>query len=177
MLREEVSKGTDLGLKVKSVMASGGLVSDDLIIAIVKERIKADDCKNGFILDGFPRTVPQAEALDQMGVSIDAAIEIDVPDAVIETRLGGRRVCEKCGASYHIVNKAPAVEGICDKCGGKLIVRKDDQPETIKDRLRVYHEQTAPLADYYRKAGKLHTVDGTQEIGAITAQILKILEA
>lgn len=177
ILREAVKNGTEAGKAAKSYMDAGALVPDEVVIAILKDRIAADDCKNGFILDGFPRTVPQAEALDQMGVSIDAAIEIDVPDAVIETRLGGRRVCEKCGASYHIVNKAPAVEGICDKCGGKLIVRKDDQPETIKDRLRVYHEQTAPLADYYRKAGKLHTVDGTQEIGAITAQILKILEA
>ena len=125
----------------------------------------------------IPRTVPQAEALDEMGVEIDRVIEIDVPDEVIESRLGGRRVCESCGASYHVVNKAPAVDGICDKCGGKLIIRKDDKPETIKDRLAVYHEQTAPLADYYRKAGKLFTVDGTQEISAITAQLLSILEA
>ena len=172
-----MKNGTQAGLEAKSYMDSGALVPDSVVIAILKDRIAADDCKGGFILDGFPRTVPQAEALDEMGVEIDRVIEIDVPDSVIENRLGGRRVCESCGASYHTENKAPAVDGVCDKCGGALIIRKDDKPETIKDRLSVYHQQTAPLADYYRKAGKLFTVDGTQEIGAITAQLLKILEA
>ena len=167
ILREAVKNGTQAGLEAKSFMDAGALVPDAVVIAILKDRIAADDCKNGFILDGFPRTVPQAEALDEMGVEIDRVIEIDVPDEVIESRLGGRRVCESCGASYHMVNKAPAVDGI----------RKDDKPETIKDRLAVYHEQTAPLADYYREAGKLFTVDGTQEISAITAQLLAILEA
>ena len=177
ILREAVKNSTKAGLEAKSFMDSGALVPDAVVIAILKDRIAADDCKGGFILDGFPRTVPQAEALDEMGVEIDRVIEIDVPDSVIEGRLGGRRVCEGCGASYHMENKAPAVAGVCDKCGGKLIIRKDDKPETIKDRLAVYHEQTAPLADYYRKGGKLFTVDGTREIGEITAQLLEILEA
>lgn len=177
ILREAIKNDTPLGQQAKGYMDAGQLVPDDLVINLLKERIAKRDCKSGFILDGFPRTVPQAEALDEMGVEIDRVIEIDVPDEVIESRLGGRRVCESCGASYHVVNKAPAVDGICDKCGGKLIIRKDDKPETIKDRLAVYHEQTAPLADYYRKAGKLFTIDGTQEISAITAQLLSILEA
>ena len=127
ILREAVKNGTQAGLEAKSFMDAGALVPDAVVIAILKDRIAADDCKNGFILDGFPRTVPQAEALDEMGVEIDRVIEIDVPDEVIESRLGGRRVCESCGASYHVVNKAPAVDGICDKCGGKLIIRKDLQ--------------------------------------------------
>ena len=177
IIREALRNGTEMGLRAKSYMESGALVPDDVVIGIIKERLAADDCKNGFILDGFPRTVPQAEALDQMGVEIDRVIDIEVPDAAIEKRMSGRRVCGSCGASYHLDYKAPKAEGVCDKCGGGLIIRKDDKPETIKDRLAVYHEQTAPLADYYRKAGKLFTVDGTQEISAITAQLLSILEA
>ena len=128
------------------------------------------------VLDGFPRTVPQAEALDEMGVEIDRVIEIDVPDEVIESRLGGRRVCESCGASYHVVNKAPAVDGICDKCGGKLIIRADDKPETIRDRLATYHQSTYPVVEYYRGQGKLLEVDGTGNIEAITERTLRVLE-
>ena len=177
ILREAVKNGTQAGLEAKSFMDAGALVPDAVVIAILKDRIAADDCKNGFILDGFPRTVPQAEALDEMGVEIDRVIEIDVPDEVIESRLGGRRVCESCGASYHVVNKAPAVDGICDKCGGKLIIRKDDKPETIKDRLAVYHEQTRPLISFYADKHVLYTVDGTQNMEQVFEAITKILGA
>ena len=175
ILREAVKNGTEAGKAAKSYMDAGALVPDEVVIAILKDRIAADDCKNGFILDGFPRTVPQAEALDQMGVSIDAAIEIDVPDAVIETRLGGRRVCEKCGASYHIVNKAPAVEGICDKCGGKLVQRKDDAPETVKARLEVYHKETEPLKDFYAQRGLLKPVENQPSVEETSQAILRAL--
>ena len=149
------------------------------IPSISTGNILREAVKNGTQAGLEAKSFMDAGALvpDAVVMEIDRVIEIDVPDEVIESRLGGRRVCESCGASYHVVNKAPAVDGICDKCGGKLIIRKDDKPETIKDRLAVYHEQTAPLADYYRKAGKLFTVDGTQEISAITAQLLSILEA
>ncbi len=177
ILREAVKNATKAGLEAKSYMESGKLVPDSVVIAILKDRIAQDDCKNGFILDGFPRTVPQAEALDQMGIVIDHAVDIDVPDQVIEKRLSGRRVCEGCGASYHIDNKPSAKEGICDRCGGNLIIRKDDKPETIRERLAVYHEQTEPLKGYYQKAGKLVSIDGTREIAEITGQILKVLEA
>ena len=177
ILREAVKNATKAGLEAKSYMESGKLVPDSVVIAILKDRIAQDDCKNGFILDGFPRTVPQAEALDQMGIVIDHAVDIDVPDQVIEKRLSGRRVCEGCGASYHIDNKPSAKEGICDRCGGNLIIRKDDKPETIRERLAVYHEQTEPLKGYYQKSGKLVSIDGTREIAEITGQILKVLEA
>ncbi|HOV40303.1 MAG TPA: nucleoside monophosphate kinase, partial [Oscillospiraceae bacterium] len=144
---------------------------------ILKDRIAEDDCKNGFILDGFPRTVPQAEALEKMGVVIDKVIEIFVPDEKIEQRLSGRRVCEACGASYHVDYKPSKVEGVCDKCGGKTVQRRDDQPETIKERLRVYHEQTAPLKDYYAKRGKLTVVEGQEEVADTTKLTLKAIEA
>ena len=175
ILREAVKNGTQAGLEAKSFMDAGALVPDAVVIAILKDRIAADDCKNGFILDGFPRTVPQAEALDEMGVEIDRVIEIDVPDEVIESRLGGRRVCESCGASYHVVNKAPAVDGICDKCGAELILRDDDKPETVLKRLGVYHEQTQPLIDYYTGQGVLKTVDGTKNLDEVFGDIVKIL--
>lgn len=177
ILREAVKNQTAAGLEAKSFMDSGALVPDAVVIAILKDRIAMADCQKGFILDGFPRTVPQAEALDEMGVVIDKVIDINVPDAEIENRLSGRRVCEVCGASYHTENRPSAKEGVCDKCGGALIIRKDDKPETVKDRLAVYHAQTAPLAGYYEEKGKLFTIDGTQEIGFITEQLLKILEA
>lgn len=177
ILREAVKNQTQAGVEAKSFMDSGALVPDGVVIAILKDRIAMDDCKKGFILDGFPRTVPQAEALEEMGVQIDRVIDIDVPDSVIEGRLGGRRVCESCGASYHVENKPSAVEGICDRCDGKLIIRKDDKPETIHDRLAVYHDQTEPLKGFYQGYGKLASINGTQEIGDITAQILKLLEA
>ena len=145
-------------------MDAGALVSDDIVIGILKERIAEDDCKNGFILDGFPRTVPQAEALDAMNIKIDKVIEISVADDTIKQRVSGRRVCEGCGASYHVQYKPSKVEGKCDKCGADTIIRKDDQPETVLERLAVYHEKTAPLKDYYEKQGKLVTVEGQEEV-------------
>ncbi len=176
IIREALANGTDMGLKAKSFIEAGKLVPDDVVIGIIKERLAAEDCKNGFILDGFPRTIPQAEALDNMGIIIDKVVDIDVPDENIVNRMSGRRVCKACGSSYHIVNKKPQVEGVCDACGGELQIRKDDAPETVLDRLNVYHEQTEPLKDYYAKCGKLRSVEGTAPITEITASILKVLE-
>lgn len=164
ILREAVKNGTEYGLKAKVAMEAGALVSDDIVIGILKDRISEDDCKNGFILDGFPRTVPQAEALDAMGIQIDKVIEIYVPDETIKQRVSGRRVCQGCGASYHIDYKPSKVEGVCDKCGDQTVIRKDDQPEVVLDRLATYHEKTAPLKDYYEKQGKLQTVIGQEEV-------------
>ncbi len=177
MLREAVKNGTEYGLKAKAAMESGALVSDDIVIGILKDRIAADDCKNGFILDGFPRTVPQAEALDEMGVRIDKVLEIFVDDETIKTRVSGRRVCEGCGATYHVLYKPSKSEGTCDKCGAKTIIRKDDQPETVLERLAVYHEQTAPLKDYYEKQGKLDTVVGQEEVADTVKLTLKAVGA
>ena len=177
MLREAQKKGTPLGQQAKSYMESGQLVPDELVIGIIKERMAQPDCAGGFILDGFPRTVAQAEALDQMGVAIDRVIEIDVPDEAIVTRMSGRRVCEGCGASYHMTHNPPAAEGVCDKCGGKLVTRKDDDPKTVQQRLETYHRQTQPLVDYYQKAGKLRTIDGNQPLEEASAAILRALEA
>ncbi len=176
IIREALANGTDMGLKAKSFIEAGKLVPDDVVIGIIKERLAADDCSNGFILDGFPRTIPQAEALDNMGIIIDKVVDIDVPDENIVNRMSGRRVCKACGSSYHIENKKPKVEGVCDACGGELQIRKDDAPETVLDRLTVYHEQTEPLKDYYAKCGKLRSVEGTAPIKEITASILKVLE-
>lgn len=173
MLREAVKNGTSYGLKAKEAMESGALVSDEIVIGILKDRIAQDDCRNGFILDGFPRTVAQAEALDQMGVKIDKVIEIFVDDAVIQKRLSGRRVCEGCGASYHVDYKPTHTEGVCDKCGGKTIMRKDDHPDTILERLKVYHSQTAPLKEFYSKQGKLETVVGQEELTETSRLTLK----
>lgn len=158
LLREAVKNGDELGLKAKSYMDLGKLVPDEIVIEMLKERIAKDDCKNGFILDGFPRTILQAEALDKIGVKIDKVIEINVPDEVILDRLSGRRVCEDCGTPYHITNKKPKVDGVCDLCNGKLVKRKDDNVDTIKDRLKVFHDQTAPLKDYYANQNKLSVV-------------------
>ena len=177
ILREAVKNGTEFGLKAKTAMESGALVSDEVVIGILKDRIAEDDCKNGFILDGFPRTVPQAEALEQMGVNIDKVIEISVPDETIQKRLSGRRVCEKCGASYHTEFKPTKIEGTCDKCGGATVIRKDDQPETVIERLNVYHEQTAPLKDFYAKLGKLETVIGQEEVADTSKLTLKAVGA
>ena len=177
MLREAVKNGTEYGLKAKAAMDSGALVSDEIVIGILKDRIACDDCKGGFILDGFPRTVPQAEALDAMGVTIDKVVEIFVPDETIKQRVSGRRVCSGCGATYHVDFKPSKVEGKCDKCGAETIIRKDDQPETVLERLDVYHKQTAPLKDYYSKQGKLETVEGQEEVSEASKLTLKVVGA
>lgn len=177
IIREALKTSTEMGLKAKSYMESGALVPDEVVIGIIKERIVKDDCKDGFILDGFPRTIPQAEALDKMGIVIDKVIDIEVPDEKIINRMSGRRVCEKCGASYHLEYKKPKVEGICDACSGTLIQRKDDHPDTVKSRLDVYHSETEPLKDYYEKQGKLTVVEGQEEIEATTRLLIEALEA
>lgn len=177
IIREALKNGTETGLKAKSYVDAGQLVPDEVVIAIIKERLVQQDCAGGFILDGFPRTVPQAEALDQMGIRIDRVIDIEVADETIMARLSGRRVCESCGASYHLEYKPSKAEGVCDKCGGKTVQRKDDHPDTVKDRLRVYHEQTEPLKEYYRKTGKLAVVEGQEEVKDTTALTLKAVEA
>ena len=177
ILREAVKNGTEYGLKAKAAMDAGDLVSDDVVIGILKDRIARDDCKNGFILDGFPRTVPQAEALDSMGVKIDKVLEIHVEDETIKSRLSGRRVCEDCGATYHIEFNPTKEDGKCDKCGGKAVQRKDDAPETVIERLKTYHEKTAPLKDYYEKQGKLETVVGQETVEATSKLVLKAVGA
>lgn len=176
IIREALAQGTEMGLKAKSLMDAGQLVPDDVVIGIIKERLAKDDCANGFILDGFPRTIPQAEALDAMGVIIDKVIDIEVPDEKIAARMSGRRVCKDCGSSYHLEYKAPKAEGVCDACDGELIQRKDDAPETVLDRLAVYHKQTEPLKDYYSKKGILRIVEGQEEIADTSALTLKALE-
>ena len=176
MLREAMANGTEMGLKAKSFIDAGKLVPDEVVIGIINERLKADDCKNGFILDGFPRTIPQAEALDNMGVRIDRVIDIEVPDDKIASRLSGRRVCLKCGATYHTAYKKPKQEGICDVCGEKLVQRKDDMPETVLDRLKTYHEQTEPLKGFYEKKGILRVVEGQEEVAETNALTLQSSE-
>ena len=176
IIREALKSGSEVGLKAKSYIESGKLVPDEVVIDIIKERIAKEDCAEGFILDGFPRTIAQAEALDSMGVSIDKVLDINVADEVIASRLSGRRVCEACGSSYHLVSKKPAVEGVCDKCGGTLIQRKDDHPDTVADRLKVYHEQTEPLKAYYEKKGLLRVVDGQDTVADTTYRTFCALE-
>ena len=176
IIRAALKNGTEMGLKAKSYIDAGELVPDDVVIGIIKERLAKDDCANGFILDGFPRTIPQAEALDAMGVIIDKVIDIEVPDEKIAARMSGRRVCKDCGSSYHLEYKAPKAEGVCDACEGELIQRKDDAPETVLDRLAVYHKQTEPLKDYYSKKGILRIVEGQEEIADTSALTLKALE-
>ena len=177
ILREAMKKGTEMGMKAKAYIDSGALVPDDVIISIIKERLAADDCRGGFILDGVPRTVAQAEALEEMGVEIDAVIDIEVPDEVIVKRLSGRRVCAACGASYHTIYKPSTRPDTCDRCGGKLIVRKDDEPTTILERLNVYHEQTEPLVEFYRQRGKLVVVEGQEAVADTTRLLFEKLEA
>lgn len=177
ILREAMKKGTEMGMKAKAYIDSGALVPDDVIISIIKERLAADDCRGGFILDGVPRTVAQAEALEEMGVEIDAVIDIEVPDEVIVKRLSGRRVCAACGASYHTIYKPSTRPDMCDRCGGKLIVRKDDEPSTILERLNVYHEQTEPLVEFYRQRGKLVVVEGQEVVADTTRLLFEKLEA
>ena len=176
IIREALKSGSEVGLKAKSFIESGKLVPDEVVIDIIKERIAKDDCVDGFILDGFPRTIAQAEALDSMGVQIDRVLDINVADEVIASRLSGRRVCEACGSSYHLVSKKPAVDGVCDKCGGTLIQRKDDHPDTVADRLKVYHEQTEPLKAYYEKKGLLRVVDGQDTVADTTYRTFCALE-
>ena len=176
MLRAAVKAGTEYGLKAKAAMDAGDLVSDDIVIGILKDRIKEPDAANGFILDGFPRTVPQAEALDAMGVNIDTVLEIFVPDETIKQRVSGRRVCLDCGATYHVDFKPSKVEGVCDVCGKELVIRKDDKPETVISRLKTYHEQTAPLKGYYEKQGKFKTVEGQDELADTTKLVLEALK-
>ena len=176
MIREAMKSGTEMGLKAKEYAENGKLVPDEVVIGIVDERLRMDDCKNGFILDGFPRTIPQAEALDRMGIIIDRVVDINVPDEVITRRVSGRRACLDCGSTYHIETKKPQVEGVCDRCGSTLVQRKDDLPETVQERLHVYHAQTEPLRDYYAAAGKLLVVDGQQGIQEIAEQTLELLK-
>ena len=176
IIREALKNETELGLKAKKFINEGLLVPDEVVIAIIQERLKEDDCKNGFILDGFPRTVPQAEALDKMGVVIDKVVDIEVADSKICERLSGRRVCKDCSASYHTLYK-PSKDGeTCDKCGGELICRKDDHPDTVLERLRVYHEQTEPLIAFYRSRGKLVVVEGQEEVEDTTRLTLTAIE-
>jgi len=177
MLREAMANGTELGKKVKQYMDDGLLVPDELILGIVAERVTQPDCQNGFILDGVPRTLAQAEALEAKGVTIDHVVSIEVDDSEIEGRMTGRRVCAKCGASYHIVANPPKTEGKCDLCGSELIIRKDDAPETVRKRLQVYHASTEVLKDFYGKLGRLRLVNGSQPIEAANEDILKAIGA
>ena len=176
IIRAALKNGTEMGLKAKSYIEAGNLVPDDVVIGIIKERLAESDCQNGYILDGFPRTIPQAEALDKMGFDIDASLSIEVADEEIVKRMSGRRVCEKCGASYHTEYKKPAVEGKCNFCDGALVIRKDDEPETVKNRLEVYHNQTEPLKEYYKSYGKLICVEGQEEVKDTTRLVLEALE-
>ena len=176
IIRAAIKDGTEMGKKAKDYIEKGALVPDEVVIGIIKDRLKADDCKNGFILDGFPRTVPQAEALDEMGIEIDKVIDIEVPDEKIAARMSGRRVCQSCGASYHLLYKKPEKDGVCNSCGGELVQRKDDHPDTVLERLAVYHTQTEPLKEFYEKKGKLRIVEGQEEIADTTALTLKALE-
>ena len=177
MLREAIANGTELGKKVKSYMEGGLLVPDELIMGIVAERVAQPDCANGFILDGVPRTLAQAEALDAAGVVIDHVVSIEIDDAVIEGRMTGRRVCSACGGSFHVVANPPKTEGVCDLCGGELVIRKDDAPETVRKRLEVYHAQTEVLMDYYGKQGKIRHIEGNQSIEGANEDILVAIGA
>ena len=176
IIRAALKAETEMGLKAKEFINNGQLVPDAVVIGIIKERLAEDDCKNGFILDGFPRTIPQAEALDEMGIEIDKVIDIEVPDEKIVERMSGRRVCPACGNSYHLLYKKPEKEGICNACGAELIIRADDHPNTVKERLDVYHSQTEPLKEFYGKKNKLFIVEGQEEVADTSALVLKALE-
>ena len=175
ILREAIKNGTPTGLKAKEFMDNGKLVPDDVIIGIVRERVAREDCANGYILDGVPRTIPQAQALEDAGIHFDCVVSIEIADSVIEARMTGRRVCGSCGASFHIAANPPKKEGVCDLCGSELVIRKDDAPETVKNRLKVFHTETEALKDFYRKLGILKLVEGDQPIEAATAEILRAL--
>lgn len=180
IFRANIKNGTELGNKAKTYMDQGLLVPDELVVDLVVDRVQQDDCKNGYVLDGFPRTIPQAEVLDkaltELGDKIDYAINVDVPDENIIKRMSGRRACVTCGATYHIVHIPPKKEGVCDTCGSELILRDDDKPETVKNRLDVYHKQTQPLIDFYTEKGVLRSVDGTVDMKDVFAAIVAILE-
>lgn len=179
IFRANIKNGTELGMEAKKYMDQGLLVPDELTVKILLDRVSQPDCKNGYVLDGFPRTIPQAEVLDkalaELGESIDYAIDVDVPDENIVKRMSGRRACVSCGATYHVVHVPPKKEGICDRCGSELILRDDDKPETVKNRLDVYHKQTQPLIDFYKKKGVLKTVDGTVDMQDVFKAIVAIL--
>ena len=172
ILREAIKNGTETGMKAKSFMDAGKLVPDDVIIGIVAERVARADCENGYILDGMPRTIPQAQALEDCGIKFDCVVSIEIEDAVIEQRMTGRRVCGSCGASYHITAHPPKREGICDACGSELVIRKDDAPETVKTRLKIFHGETEALKGFYDKLGKLRLVEGNQPIEDATRDIM-----
>jgi adenylate kinase len=176
IIRAALKEGTEMGLKAKSYMEAGQLVPDEVVIGIIQDRLKEDDCKNGFILDGFPRTIPQAQALEDMGVDIDKVLDIEVSDDAITKRMSGRRVCSKCANSYHLEYKKPQVDDVCDACGGELIQRKDDAPETVQARLAEYHEMTEPLKDFYQGLNKLVIVQGQEEVADTTALVFAALE-
>ena len=177
ILRAAVKNGTPTGLKAKEYMDAGKLVPDEVIIGIINERLQEADCANGYILDGVPRTIAQAESLEKAGIRFDDVVSIEIPDEEIMERMSGRRVCEHCGASYHLVAVPPKVPGVCDSCGGKLVQRKDDAPETVKSRLAVYHKETEPLKDFYAKRGKLETVIGQEEVSETSKLTLKAVGA
>ena len=178
IIREAMHSGTEMGRKAKAFVEEGKLVPDEVVIGIIRDRLVQDDCRNGYILDGFPRTIPQAQALRDMSIDMDLVVEIAISDERIVSRMSGRRVCPKCGASYHIVNIPPKKEGVCDECGSELIIRKDDDPQTVLDRIRVYHEQTEPLKGFYEKLGVLRTVDGDRNgVDETVADIMKLIEA
>ena len=175
ILRAAIKNGTPVGLKAKAYVESGALVPDDVIIGIMAERLAEDDCAKGYILDGMPRTIPQAEALEAAGVGIDCALSIEIADETIIERMSGRRTCTSCGATYHVVSAPPKTEGVCDNCGAELTIRKDDAPETVKSRLEVYHKETEPLKAFYEARGKLKSVENQPTIEATTAEIEKAL--
>jgi adenylate kinase len=181
IFRENIRNETKLGLEAKNFIDNGLLVPDDLTVSIVKDRLKKEDCKNGFLLDGFPRTIPQAESLDKvlesLDTTLDAAINLEVSDSIIVKRMAGRRVCKNCGRIFHTITLPPSVDGICDSCGSQLIIRDDDKEETVLERLKTYHEKTMPLIDYYEKKGLLHSFDGTKEIMETTKEIIGELKA
>ena len=179
IFRANIKNGTELGMEAKKYMDQGQLVPDELTVKILLDRVAQDDCKNGYVLDGFPRTIPQAEVLDkaltELGDAIDFAIDVNVPDENIVKRMSGRRACLSCGATYHLVHIPPKQEGVCDKCGQSLVLRDDDKPETVKNRLQVYHEQTQPLIDFYTEKGVLKSVDGTRDMQEVFDAIVSIL--
>ena len=181
IFRSNIKEGTELGMKAKSYMDQGALVPDEITIGMLLDRIQKEDCQNGYVLDGFPRTIPQAESLTKglknMGQKVDFAVNVDVPDENIVNRMSGRRACLSCGATYHIVYNPPKQEGICDVCQKELVLRDDDKPETVQKRLAVYHEQTQPLIDYYKEAGVLAEVDGTQDMDQVFSDIVAVLGA